>query len=146
MAKTLISSPPFIGTPLRSSQSRHGLRLLPHRRLASTRVRLSFQEIPPIHSLDPVIDVNAIVSRAESLLYTLADAAVSLDSSAGGAASTSADTAAQKNGGWFGFISEGMEFVLKVVLVLWTCLFRHLQTNLYIYISAYTIFLLLNVG
>ncbi|XP_044482421.1 inner membrane protein PPF-1, chloroplastic-like [Mangifera indica] len=120
MAKTLISSPPFIGVPLPSSSSslllsRHGLHPLPHRRLASTRVKLSFQEIPPIHSVDSVVDVNLIYSRAESLLYTLADAAVSLDTVSGGSASTSADAATQKNGGWFGFISESMEFVLKVL-------------------------------
>ncbi|KAJ4725841.1 Inner membrane protein ALBINO3, chloroplastic [Melia azedarach] len=117
MAKTLISSPPFIGTPLPSLSplSRHGIHLLPPRRLASTRVKLSFQEIPPIQSLDSSIDFNSIFSRAESLFYTLADAAVSLDSAAGGAASTSADAATQKNGGWFGFISEAMEFVLKIL-------------------------------
>lgn len=120
MTKTLISSPPFVGTPLPSplsSLSRHGLHPLPNRRLASTRVRLSFQEIPPILSLDSSIDLNSVFSRTESLLYTLADAAVSLDSASGGAASTSADGATQKNGGWFGFISEAMEFVLKVIFV-----------------------------
>ncbi|KAH9661358.1 Inner membrane protein ALBINO3 [Citrus sinensis] len=118
MTKTLISSPPFVGTPLPSplsSLSRHGLHPLPNRRLASTRVRLSFQEIPPILSLDSSIDLNSVFSRTESLLYTLADAAVSLDSASGGAASTSADGATQKNGGWFGFISEAMEFVLKIL-------------------------------
>ncbi|KAH9701194.1 Inner membrane protein ALBINO3 [Citrus sinensis] len=118
MTKTLISSPPFVGTPLpspSSSLSRHGLHRLPNRRLASTRVRLSFQEIPPILSLDSSIDLNSVFSRTESLLYTLADAAVSLDSASGGAASTSADGATQKNGGWFGFISEAMEFVLKIL-------------------------------
>ncbi|KAJ0021636.1 hypothetical protein Pint_32348 [Pistacia integerrima] len=124
MAKTLISSPPFIGVPLPSSSSsssslfslsRHGLHPLPHRRLASTRVKLSFQEIPPIHSIDSSVDFSSIYSRAESLLYTIADAAVSLDSASGGGPSTSADAATQKNGGWFGFISEAMEFVLKVL-------------------------------
>ncbi|KAF5744620.1 inner membrane protein PPF-1 chloroplastic [Tripterygium wilfordii] len=107
MAKTLISSPPFIGTSL-PSISRHGL---PHRRLVSTRVKLSFHEIPPIHSMDSWIDVNAIVRKSEGLLYTLADAAVAVDSASG-----AADAAApQNNGGWFGFISDGMEFVLKVL-------------------------------
>ena len=43
------------------------------------------------------------------MLYTLADAAVATDS-----AGTADAAAAQKNGGWFGFISEAMEFVLKV--------------------------------
>lgn len=125
MAKTLISSPPFIGVSLPSSSSslsRHGLQplLLPHRRLTSSRVKLSFQEIPPIHSLDSSLNLNSIFSRVESLFYTLADAAVSLDSAAGGAASESANaTATQKNGGWFSFISEAMEFVLKVIFLLW---------------------------
>ncbi|KAF5727391.1 inner membrane protein PPF-1 chloroplastic [Tripterygium wilfordii] len=104
MAKTLISSPSFIGTPL-PSISRHGL---PHRRLVSTRVKLSFHEIPPIHSMVSSIDFNVVVRKAEGLLYTLADAAVAVDSAADAAAP-------QKNGGWFGFISDGMEVVLKVL-------------------------------
>ncbi|EEF31010.1 inner membrane protein PPF-1, chloroplastic [Ricinus communis] len=111
MAKTLISSPSFIGAPLPSSSSRHGLQhsLLPSRRfISTTKVKFSLHEIPPITHLDSV-DFNSIVSRAESLLYTLADAAVAVDSSA------ATDTAVQKNNGWFGFISEGMEFVLKVL-------------------------------
>lgn len=119
MAKTLISSPSFIGRPLSSSSSshsRHGFHPLPNRRLVSTRVKFSLQDIPPVHSLDSSIDFNSIFARAESLLYTLADAAVQLDSASGGAASASTDAAPQKNGGWFGFISEAMEFVLKVTL------------------------------
>ncbi|XP_044505607.1 inner membrane protein PPF-1, chloroplastic-like [Mangifera indica] len=120
MAKTLISSPPFIGVPLPAPSSpsslfRHGLHPLHHRRLAATRVKFSFQEIPPIHSVGSSVDFNLIYTRAESLLYTLADAAVSLDSASAGATSSSADAASQKNGGWFGFISESMEFVLKVL-------------------------------
>ncbi|KAF8030866.1 hypothetical protein BT93_D0146 [Corymbia citriodora subsp. variegata] len=120
MARTLISSPQFIGTPL-PSLPRHGglLRAPPHlRRLAptTTRVKFSFHEIPPVHSFDPSsLDLTSVFSRAESLLYTLADAAVAADSAAAGAASGSTDVAAQKNGGWFGFISDGMEFVLKVL-------------------------------
>ncbi|KAE9463528.1 hypothetical protein C3L33_04569, partial [Rhododendron williamsianum] len=55
-------------------------------------------------------DFSAIVSRAEGLLYTLADAAVAVDP----AASTD-PAAAQKNGGWFSFIADGMEVVLKVL-------------------------------
>ncbi|KAL4283777.1 hypothetical protein GQ457_16G010600 [Hibiscus cannabinus] len=112
MARTLISSQPFIGTPLPSSKIfRHGgLYTLPTRRLASTRVRLSFNEIPPITSLDSSADFQALFTKAESLLYTLADAAVAADPAAG-----STDAVAQKNGGWFGFIAEAMEFVLKVL-------------------------------
>ncbi|KDP44219.1 hypothetical protein JCGZ_05686 [Jatropha curcas] len=114
MAKTLISSPTFIGAPL-PSVARHGFHTLPNRRFISTRVNLSLHEIPPISHLDSSIDFSSIISRAESLLYTLADAAVAVDSASGGAASSSTDTAVQKNGGWFGFISESMEFVLKVL-------------------------------
>lgn len=69
-----------------------------------------------IHSLQDSIDIlGAVYSRAEGLLYTLADAAVAVDPAAGGgAASDSTAAVAQKSGGWFGFISEAMEFVLKV--------------------------------
>lgn len=49
------------------------------------------------------------------MLYTLADAAVSADPAAAGPASGTADAAVQKNGGWFVFISEAMEVVLKVL-------------------------------
>ncbi|EOY34084.1 63 kDa inner membrane family protein isoform 5 [Theobroma cacao] len=112
MARTLISSQPFIGTPLPSSKISHhgGLYTLPHRRLVSTRVRLSFNEIPPNPSFDSSFDFQALYTKAESLLYTLADAAVAADPAAG-----SIDATPQKNGGWFGFISESMEFVLKVL-------------------------------
>ncbi|KAF5751473.1 inner membrane protein PPF-1 chloroplastic [Tripterygium wilfordii] len=95
---------PFIGTP--PSISRH---VLPYRRLDSTGVKLSFHKIPPIHSMDSSIDFNANVRKSEGLLYTLADAMVAVDSTSGAADAT----APQKNGGWFGFISDGMEFVLK---------------------------------
>lgn len=117
MAKSLLSPPPFFGTPL-PSLSRHGLPALPHggRRIGSLRVKFSFHEIPPpLHPLESSVDFSSIVSRAESLLYTLADAAVAVDPSSGGAASTSTDVAVQKSGGWFGFISDAMEFVLKVM-------------------------------
>ncbi|XP_022752749.1 inner membrane protein PPF-1, chloroplastic-like [Durio zibethinus] len=115
MARTLISLQPFVGSRLPSSTiSRHGgLYTFPHRRLASTRVRLSFNEIPPIPSLYSSVDFQALFTKAESLLYTLADAAVVADPATAAAGST--DAFAQKNGGWFGFISESMEFVLKVL-------------------------------
>lgn len=112
MAKTLISSPCFVGTPLRL---RHGLRTLPQPRLVSTRVNFSFNNLPPIQSLDASLDFTAIVSRAESLLYTLADAAVAVDPASGGAAAASGDSTVQKAGGWFAFISDAMEAVLKVL-------------------------------
>ncbi|XP_023523035.1 inner membrane protein PPF-1, chloroplastic isoform X2 [Cucurbita pepo subsp. pepo] len=116
MAKILISSSPFVGSSL-PSLSRHGrLHTLTHRRHVATRVNFSFHELPPIHTFDSTFNFDAIVSRTEGLLYTLADAAVAVDSTvSGGAASTSADTAVQKNGGWFGFISDAMEVVLKVL-------------------------------
>lgn len=112
MAKTLISSPSsFIGTPL-PPLSRQAFS---HRRFISTRVKFSLHELPPpIHSLQNSIDFGAIVTRAEGLLYTLADAAVALDSTTGGSASDSTNSAVQKSGGWFGFISDGMEVFLKV--------------------------------
>ncbi|XP_038712174.1 inner membrane protein PPF-1, chloroplastic-like [Tripterygium wilfordii] len=59
--------------------------------------------------MDSSIDFNANVRKSEGLLYTLADAMVAVDSTSGAADAT----APQKNGGWFGFISDGMEFVLK---------------------------------
>lgn len=107
MAKTLISSPPFIGAPL----SRHGFHTLPHRSrlVASTRVKLSLHDIPPIESFHSPVDFSAVLTRAEGLLYTLADATVAADPAA-----SSADVAGQKSNGWFGFISDAMEVVLKV--------------------------------
>ncbi|XP_073056923.1 inner membrane protein ALBINO3, chloroplastic-like isoform X2 [Primulina eburnea] len=104
MARTLISSPSFLGTTL-LPLTRH-----PHTTRITTRVRFSLHQYPPIHSLDNSIDFGAIAARAESFLYTIADAAVV--AADGSTASDSA--AAQKNGGWFGFISEAMEAVLKV--------------------------------
>lgn len=114
MAKSLISSPSsFIGTPF-PSLSRYG-RISPKTKLISTRVKFSLNGLPPISSLDGVsIDFAAIASRVESLMYTLADAAVSVDATATG---DSAATTVQKSGGWFGFISDAMEVVLKVVFV-----------------------------
>ncbi|BBH04820.1 63 kDa inner membrane family protein [Prunus dulcis] len=114
MAKTLVSSTPFVGTSL-PSISRRGAYTLPYRSgngLVSTRIRFSLHHVvPPINPFDSGADVASLLSRAEGLLYTLADAAVAVDPAASG----SADAAAQKNGGWFGFISEAMEFVLKIL-------------------------------
>ncbi|KAM0999527.1 hypothetical protein ACFX15_006034 [Malus domestica] len=111
MAKTLISSTPFVGASL-PSVSRRGSYALPYRStgLATTRIRLSLHDsVPPINPFDhSAVDVASLLSRAEGLLYTIADAAVAVDPS-------STDAAAQKNGGWFGFISDAMEFVLKIL-------------------------------
>ncbi|KAL8496871.1 hypothetical protein ACS0TY_020526 [Phlomoides rotata] len=106
MARALISSPSFLGTPLHSL-SRHGF--VPRVRRISTKVKFSLHQLPPI---DNSIDFSAIVQRTESLLYTLADAAVAVD---GGTAASDTAATAQKSGGWFGFISDAMEVVLKVL-------------------------------
>ncbi|KAJ8620777.1 hypothetical protein MRB53_029306 [Persea americana] len=109
--KTLISFPSFVGSPF-APHSPPGLHRFPlfRSRKINTKVKSSFHELPPLQSLDSVVDFHGIVSRAEGLLYTIADAAVvAADSSA------SAADASQKNGGWFGFISDGMEAVLKVL-------------------------------
>ncbi|XP_010685796.2 inner membrane protein PPF-1, chloroplastic [Beta vulgaris subsp. vulgaris] len=109
MARTLISSSPFIGTVLPSKSSRYGLYSLPHRsKFISTTVKFSFQQIPPISSIESSINLSEAYSKAESILYTLADAAVSASPDASGAT-------VQKSGGWFGFISDAMEVVLKVM-------------------------------
>ncbi|XP_068668812.1 inner membrane protein PPF-1, chloroplastic [Aristolochia californica] len=110
--KTLISSFSFLSPPLPSlSRSGHERFLLRPRKI-STRVKFSFNEIPPLHALDSV-DIDKVVSRVEGLFYTLADAAVATADST--SAATSTDAAVQKNGGWFGFISDAMEVVLKVL-------------------------------
>ena len=65
--------------------------------------------------LDSVGGLHAALERAEAALYTLADAAVVAGAGgAGGAAGGDVEQAVQKSGGWFGFISDAMEVVLKV--------------------------------
>ncbi|CAH9130324.1 unnamed protein product [Cuscuta epithymum] len=112
MAKTFISSQSFLGTPFPSSPH-HGS--FPHSRLLSTRVKLSFHELSPIQALHSSVDFGAIFTRAESFLYTIADAAVATDAAIGGSASDASAAVPQKNNGWFGFVSDSMEFVLKVL-------------------------------
>uniref|UniRef100_A0A6V7QT37 Membrane insertase YidC/Oxa/ALB C-terminal domain-containing protein n=1 Tax=Ananas comosus var. bracteatus TaxID=296719 RepID=A0A6V7QT37_ANACO len=88
MAKSLIFSPSsFLSAPL-PPLPRHG--------------RRGF----------PLYKPRRVDTRSRGLLYTLADAAVVADPSSSGADATAA---VQKNGGWFGFISETMEVVLKVL-------------------------------
>ncbi|CAL9096586.1 unnamed protein product [Musa textilis] len=114
MAKTLLFSPSsFLAAPLPPlpRRSRLGFPLYRPRR-ADTRVKMSFHGAPPPHGVDSLVDLHGIVSRVEGLLYTLADAAVATDAAA---AAPDASTAVQKNGGWFGFISDAMEVVLKVL-------------------------------
>ncbi|PWA67956.1 inner membrane protein PPF-1 protein [Artemisia annua] len=122
MAKSLISSPSsFTGTPL-TSLTRHNNRLLSVNRtkFISTRVKFSYNGIPPLSEGVVNVDFAALVSRAESVLYTLADAAVvAADGASGGgggdATGAATTTTVQKAGGWFGFISDAMEVVLKVL-------------------------------
>ncbi|MFS7986835.1 putative membrane insertase YidC/ALB3/OXA1/COX18, membrane insertase YidC/Oxa1 [Helianthus anomalus] len=115
MAKSLISSPStFIGTPFPSLSRRHGL-ISQRTKLISTSINFSFNGFSPVSSLDGVsVDFAEIASRAESFMYTLADAAVAVDA-AGTGSGESAVTTVQKSGGWFGFISDAMEVVLKVL-------------------------------
>jgi YidC/Oxa1 family membrane protein insertase len=70
-----------------------------------------------LHGLDSLAGphLQAALERAEAALYTLADAAV-VAAAGGGDAGEAAAAAAQKNGGWFGFISEALEVVLKVMI------------------------------
>ncbi|KAG6482029.1 inner membrane protein PPF-1, chloroplastic-like [Zingiber officinale] len=108
MARSLVPcQSPFLVAPL-PTLARFGLPLCRPRRMG-TRVRMSLQEIPP---LDSLAQLQGIASRVEGLLYTLADATVAVDASSPAA---EASAAAQKNGGWFAFISEAMEIVLKVL-------------------------------
>lgn len=79
----------------------------------TTRVRFSFNDLPPLNSTDFSVDLSALVAKTESLLYTLADAAVAADPAAAEATSGTV----QKAGGWFGFIAEAMEVVLKVTKI-----------------------------
>jgi YidC/Oxa1 family membrane protein insertase len=83
------------------------------RRAGSCRVRAS------LHGLESVGGLQAALERAEAALYTLADAAiVAADAASGGAGGDASEAAAavQKNGGWFGFIAEALEVVLKVMI------------------------------
>ncbi|KAH9325296.1 hypothetical protein KI387_005474, partial [Taxus chinensis] len=74
------------------------------------KVRFSLQQLPDPGQLDSYVDsFQGVVSRAEGLLYTLADAAVSTADTAGSA------TAQKAGGGWFGFVADGLEGFLKVL-------------------------------
>ncbi|XP_076891094.1 inner membrane protein PPF-1, chloroplastic-like [Bidens hawaiensis] len=112
MAKSLVSPPSsFIGTPI-PSLSRHGRCSPRTSKLIHTRIKFSFNGLPSVTSYDGIsVDFAAIVRRTESVLYTLADAAVAVDS----VASVSGESTVQKSVGWFGFISDAMEVVLKVL-------------------------------
>ncbi|KAL0911697.1 hypothetical protein M5K25_019856 [Dendrobium thyrsiflorum] len=114
MSKSLAICPAyFLATPL-PLQLRHGRQGFPLSRpqRAVARVRMSLGEFPQPNGFDSLFDLGGITSRMEGLLFTLADAVVAADPST---SETTAAAAAQKNGGWFGFISEAMEVVLKVL-------------------------------
>lgn len=105
------------------SLRRHG-----GRRASACRVRAS------LHGLDSIagLDLHAALERAEAALYTLADAAVvAADAAAGGGGGggggggEAAASVAQKNGGWFGFISEALEVVLKVSAAVFSQTYRN---------------------
>ncbi|KAL5992003.1 Inner membrane protein PPF-1, chloroplastic [Asimina triloba] len=127
-AKTFISSSPFLAPPLPSlSRTFHDRPLLLRPRKFNSRVvKFSLHDIPPPESLASAVDFHSVVSRVESLLYTLADAAVAADPSASDAGAA----AAQKNGGWFGFISEAMEVVLKTEVGVFSELVRFFARQL----------------
>ncbi|KAG8046072.1 hypothetical protein GUJ93_ZPchr0008g13641 [Zizania palustris] len=115
MAKALLSSS-LLPSPPRGAggAARPPLLLYPRgrvgRRAAACRVRAS------LHGFDSVGGLHAALERAEAALYTLADAAVvAADAAAGGGDAEQAAAAVQKSGGWFGFISEALEVVLKVL-------------------------------
>ncbi|CAO2161072.1 unnamed protein product [Urochloa humidicola] len=120
MAKALLSSsllpslPRAAARPLPLLPPPLGLRTGGRRRAAgSCAVRAG------LHGLDSFAGphLQAALERAEAALYTLADAAVvAADAAVGGGGDAGqAAEAVQKNGGWFGFISEALEVVLKVL-------------------------------
>uniref|UniRef100_A0A0C9RKW1 TSA: Wollemia nobilis Ref_Wollemi_Transcript_13121_1900 transcribed RNA sequence n=1 Tax=Wollemia nobilis TaxID=56998 RepID=A0A0C9RKW1_9CONI len=81
-------------------------------RRAGVKVQFSLQQVPDPGIVDAYVDdIQGLVSRAEGLLYTLADAAVTTSDSTAGTGTA----AVQKNGGWFGFVADGLEGFLKVL-------------------------------
>nr|ACG39675.1 inner membrane protein ALBINO3 [Zea mays] len=117
MAKALLSSSLLPALPGAAGGSRSAARpmLLPPLRLRRGRRAASACEVRAgLHGLDSVggPHLQAALERAEAALYTLADAAVA---AAGAGADAGQAAAVQKNSGWFGFISEALEVVLKVL-------------------------------
>ncbi|WVZ72266.1 hypothetical protein U9M48_020755 [Paspalum notatum var. saurae] len=121
MAKALLSSSSLLPSLPRAAGGAYAARplLLPPLRLRRGRRAAACTVRAGLHGLDSLAGphLQAVLERAEAALYTLADAAVvAADAAAGGDAGKEAAAAAvQKNGGWFGFISEALEVVLKVL-------------------------------
>lgn len=119
MAKALLYSSLLPGLPRAVGSSRSAaarLLLLPPLRLRRGRRAASACAVRAgLHGLDSVggPHLQAALERAEAALYTLADAAVA---AAGAGADAGQAAAVQKNSGWFGFISEALEVVLKVMI------------------------------
>ncbi|CAD6232730.1 unnamed protein product [Miscanthus lutarioriparius] len=114
MAKALLSSSLLPALPRAAARQL----LLPPLRLRRGRRAASACAVRAgLHGLDSVggPHLQAALERAEAALYTLADAAVAAADAASGGDAGQAAAAAQKNGGWFGFISEALEVVLKVL-------------------------------
>lgn len=123
MAKALLSSSLLPALPRATGGSRSRPLLLAPLRLRRGRRAASACAVRAgLHGLDSVggPHLQAALERAEAALYTLADAAVAAADAAAGAGAGGdageAAAAAQKNGGWFGFISEALEVVLKVMI------------------------------
>ncbi|KAG0536557.1 hypothetical protein BDA96_03G074400 [Sorghum bicolor] len=118
MAKALLSSSLLPALPRAAGGSASRPLLLPPLRLrrGGRRAASACTVRAGLHGLDSVggPHLQAALERAEAALYTLADAAVAA-ADAGGDAGEAAAAAVQKNGGWFGFISEALEVVLKVL-------------------------------
>ncbi|XP_066308416.1 inner membrane protein ALBINO3, chloroplastic-like isoform X1 [Miscanthus floridulus] len=117
MAKALLSSSLLSALPRAAGGGRSRPLLLPP--LRPRRAASACAVRAGLHGLDSVggPHLQAALERAEAALYTLADATVAaVDAAAGaGGDADQAAAAVQKNGGWFGFISEALEVVLKVL-------------------------------
>ncbi|XP_066317189.1 inner membrane protein ALBINO3, chloroplastic-like [Miscanthus floridulus] len=114
MAKALLSSSLLPALPRAAARQ---LLLPPLRLRRGGRAASACAVRAGLHGLDSVggPHLQAALERAEAALYTLADAAVAAADAASGGDAGQAAAAAQKNGGWFGFISEALEVVLKVL-------------------------------
>eukprot|EP00252_Welwitschia_mirabilis_P000946 TRINITY_DN10932_c0_g1_i1.p1 TRINITY_DN10932_c0_g1~~TRINITY_DN10932_c0_g1_i1.p1 ORF type:complete len:323 (+),score=53.25 TRINITY_DN10932_c0_g1_i1:258-1226(+) len=72
-------------------------------------VKFSLEQLPEqVDGVSSHLDMQSLLSRAEGLMYTLADAAVA-SSDAVNSASPS------RNNGWFGFLADGLEGFLKIL-------------------------------